>query len=106
MVKLPWIPAESEWRQLPEMFRTEPIRNQLLLGLYRRLRNQTRAYGRRPRRQLGAVPDHGREPQARRADLAAGDAVPQPGLMVAGERTAHRATTSGATRVPNVKPCG
>jgi hypothetical protein len=83
------------------MFRTEPIRNQLLLGLSRRLRHQTRAYGRRPRRQLGAVPDHGREPQARCADLAAGDAVPQPGLMVAGERTAHRATTSGATRVPN-----
>ena len=33
MVKLPWIPAESEWLQLLEMFRPEPIRNRLMLAL-------------------------------------------------------------------------
>lgn len=33
MVKLPWIPAESEWLQLLELFRPEPIRNRLMLAL-------------------------------------------------------------------------
>ena len=33
MVKLPWIPAESEWLQLLEVFRPEPIRNRLMLAL-------------------------------------------------------------------------
>ncbi|MBC7559358.1 MAG: site-specific integrase [Dermatophilaceae bacterium] len=33
MVKLPWIPVESEWLQLLEMFRAEPIRNRLMLAL-------------------------------------------------------------------------
>ena len=33
MVKLPWIPAESEWLQLLEVFRREPIRNRLMLAL-------------------------------------------------------------------------
>jgi integrase/recombinase XerD len=33
MVKLPWIPAESEWRQLLGGFRAEPIRNRLMLAL-------------------------------------------------------------------------
>jgi len=33
MVKLPWIPTESEWLQLLEVFRLEPIRNRLMLAL-------------------------------------------------------------------------
>jgi len=33
MVKLPWIPSESEWLQLLEGFRLEPIRNRLMLAL-------------------------------------------------------------------------
>ena len=33
MVKLPWIPAESEWLRLLEVFRPEPIRNRLMLAL-------------------------------------------------------------------------
>jgi integrase/recombinase XerD len=33
MVKLPWIPAEAEWLQLLQMFRSEPIRNRLMLAL-------------------------------------------------------------------------
>ena len=33
MVKLPWIPVESEWLQLLEMFGPEPIRNRLMLAL-------------------------------------------------------------------------
>ncbi len=33
MVKLPWIPVESEWLQLLETFRPEPIRNRLMLAL-------------------------------------------------------------------------
>jgi hypothetical protein len=33
MVKLPWIPAESEWLRLREAFRLEPIRNRLVLAL-------------------------------------------------------------------------
>jgi integrase/recombinase XerD len=33
MVKLPWIPAESEWLQVLGVFRTEPIRNRLMLAL-------------------------------------------------------------------------
>ena len=33
MVKLPWIPAESEWARLLELFGREPIRNRLMLAL-------------------------------------------------------------------------
>jgi integrase len=33
MVKLPWIPAESEWARLLDAFRREPIRNRLMLAL-------------------------------------------------------------------------
>ena len=33
MVKLPWIPAESEWLRLLEVFRREPIRNRVMLAL-------------------------------------------------------------------------
>lgn len=33
MVKLPWIPSEEEWSRLLEVFRTEPVRNRLMLAL-------------------------------------------------------------------------
>jgi site-specific recombinase XerD len=33
MVKLPWIPAESEWLQVLGVFRAEPVRNRLMLAL-------------------------------------------------------------------------
>lgn len=33
MVKLPWIPAEDEWLQILEVFRSEPVRNRLMLAL-------------------------------------------------------------------------
>jgi len=33
MVKLPWIPAESEWARLLDAFGREPIRNRLMLAL-------------------------------------------------------------------------
>jgi site-specific recombinase XerD len=33
MVKLPWIPAEQQWRDVLAVFRAEPIRNRLMLAL-------------------------------------------------------------------------
>jgi site-specific recombinase XerC len=33
LIKLPWIPAESEWLQILEVFRAEPVRNRLMLAL-------------------------------------------------------------------------
>ncbi|MDZ7578638.1 MAG: site-specific integrase [Candidatus Nanopelagicales bacterium] len=33
MVKLPWIPAETQWLAVLEVFRAEPIRNRLMLAL-------------------------------------------------------------------------
>jgi integrase len=33
MVKLPWIPAEQQWRDVLAVFRVEPIRNRLMLAL-------------------------------------------------------------------------
>jgi len=33
MVKLPWIPAEQQWRDVLAVFRGEPIRNRLMLAL-------------------------------------------------------------------------
>ena len=33
MVKLPWIPGETEWLRLLEAFRREPVRNRLMLAL-------------------------------------------------------------------------
>ena len=33
MVKLPWIPAEQQWRDVLAAFRVEPIRNRLMLAL-------------------------------------------------------------------------
>jgi integrase/recombinase XerD len=33
MVKLPWIPSESEWLQVLEVFRQEPVRNRVMLAL-------------------------------------------------------------------------
>jgi site-specific recombinase XerD len=33
MVKLPWIPAEQQWRDVLAVFRVEPIRNRVMLAL-------------------------------------------------------------------------
>lgn len=33
MVKLPWIPSEADWLEVLGVFRTEPIRNRLMLAL-------------------------------------------------------------------------
>jgi integrase/recombinase XerD len=33
MTRLPWIPSEPEWLQILEVFRSEPVRNRLMLAL-------------------------------------------------------------------------